>query len=257
MLILPAIDIRGGRCVRLFQGDYGRETVFGNDPAAMAERWLGEGAKALHLVDLDGARDGALTNCTAVLAILAKVRESGRAVLTEMGGGIRELASVETWLEAGVSRVVIGTAAVTNPELVTEASRCFPGRVWVGIDARGGKVAVRGWLEDTAVDAVTLAREMESRGAAGIIFTDIDRDGTGHGVAVESTARLAAALSIPVVASGGVDSLDDVRRLRAAESAGIEGVIVGRALYDGKVRLADLQSAGDCSPSVAPVSAAK
>lgn len=240
MLILPAIDIRGGRCVRLFQGDYGRETVFGDDPAAMAERWLAEGAAALHLVDLDGARDGASTNRAAVLAILAKVRESGREVVTELGGGIRDLAGVAAWMEAGLSRVVIGTAAVTHPELVGEASRRFPGRVWVGIDARGGKVAVKGWLEDTAVDAIELARDMESRGAAGIIFTDIDRDGTGHGVSVDSTARLAEALSIPVVASGGVDSLDDVRRLLAVEASGIEGVIVGRALYDGKVHLADL-----------------
>ncbi len=243
MLILPAIDIRAGRCVRLFQGDYARETIFGDDPAAMAERWLGQGARALHLVDLDGARDGASTNRAAVLAILAVVKASGRAVVTELGGGIRDLAGVENWLEAGLSRAVIGTAAVTNPELVSEASRRFPGRVWVGIDARGGKVAVKGWLEDTAVDAIALAREMESRGAGGIIFTDIDRDGTGHGVAVESTARLAAALSIPVVASGGVDSVDDVRRLRAVESSGIEGVIVGRALYDGKVCLADLLAA--------------
>lgn len=243
MLILPAIDIRGGRCVRLFQGDYARETVFGDDPAAMAERWLSQGAQALHLVDLDGARDGVSTNRDAVLAILATVKASGRDVTTELGGGIRDLAGVEGWLGAGLSRAIIGTAAVTDPELVTEAARRFPGRVWVGIDARGGKVAVKGWMEDTAVDAIALAREMEIRGAAGIIFTDIARDGTGGGVAAESTARLAEAISIPVVASGGVDSLDDVRRLQRVESAGIEGVIVGRALYDGKVTLPDLLAA--------------
>lgn len=247
MLILPAIDIRGGRCVRLLQGDYAKETVFGDDPAAMAERWLGDGASALHLVDLDGARDGASTNRAAVLAILAKVKESGRAVVTELGGGIRDLAGVQAWLDAGLSRAVIGTAAITDPDMVTEAARRFPGRVWVGIDARGGKVAVKGWLEDTAVDAIALAREMESRGAAGIIYTDIDRDGTGHGVSVESTARLAEALSIPVVASGGVHSVDDVRRLRAVESTGIEGVIVGRALYDAKVTLAELIAASGAS----------
>jgi len=247
VLILPAIDIRGGRCVRLLQGDYAKETVFGDDPAAMAERWLGDGASALHLVDLDGARDGASTNRAAVLAILAKVKESGRAVVTELGGGIRDLAGVQAWLDAGLSRAVIGTAAITDPDMVTEAARRFPGRVWVGIDARGGKVAVKGWLEDTAVDAIALAREMESRGAAGIIYTDIDRDGTGHGVSVESTARLAEALSIPVVASGGVHSVDDVRRLRAVESTGIEGVIVGRALYDAKVTLAELIAASGAS----------
>ncbi|MBI5504632.1 MAG: 1-(5-phosphoribosyl)-5-[(5-phosphoribosylamino)methylideneamino]imidazole-4-carboxamide isomerase [Deltaproteobacteria bacterium] len=249
MLILPAIDIRGGRCVRLFQGDYARETVFGDDPAAMAERWLAEGAQALHLVDLDGARDGASTNRAAVLAILARAKACGRPIVTELGGGIRDLAGVESWLEAGLSRAVIGTAAVTNPELVSEAARRFPARVWVGIDARGGKVAVKGWLENTAIDAIVLARDMQSRGAAGIIFTDIDRDGTGHGVAAESTARLAEALSIPVVASGGVDSLDDVSRLRAVAHCGVEGVIVGRALYDGKVRLSDLLATAGAEPS--------
>ena len=243
MLILPAIDIRGGRCVRLVQGDYARETVFADDPAAMAERWLGEGAAAIHIVDLDGARDGAATNRAAVEGILRVAAASGRAVLTELGGGIRDLAGIEGWLEAGLSRVIVGTAAVREPGLVSDAAARWPGRVWVGIDARGGKVAVQGWLETTGVDAIDLARDMQDRGAAGIVFTDIDRDGTGAGVSVESTARLAEALAIPVVASGGVHSTGDVARLRKVAASGIEGVIVGRALYDGAVTLAALLAA--------------
>jgi phosphoribosylformimino-5-aminoimidazole carboxamide ribotide isomerase len=235
VLILPAIDIRGGRCVRLVQGDYARETVFADDPTAMAARWIAEGAAAIHIVDLDGARDGRVTNREAVAGILAEAARAG--VLTELGGGIRDLAGVETWLEAGVGRVIIGTAAVRQPDLVGEAARRWPGRVWVGIDARSGKVAVEGWLETTGVDAVELARDMEARGAGGIVFTDIDRDGTGRGVSVESTARLADALAIPVVASGGVHSVDDVVRLRGVAARGIDGVIVGRALYDGAVAL--------------------
>lgn len=243
MLILPAIDIRGGRCVRLVQGDYDRETVFADDPAAMAERWLAEGAQAIHIVDLDGARDGSVTNRAAVEAILAAA--AGRGVVTELGGGIRDLAGIEAWLEAGLTRVIVGTAAVRNPDLVGEAARRWPGRVWVGIDARGGKVAVEGWLETTGVDAIELARDMERRGAGGIVFTDIDRDGTGQGVSVASTARLAAAIGIPVVASGGVHSAADVARLRGVAESGIEGVIVGRALYDGAVTLADLLAAAN------------
>lgn len=243
MLILPAIDIRGGRCVRLVQGDYARETVFADDPAAMAARWLADGAAAIHIVDLDGARDGVVTNRAAVDGILREAAGAGRHVVTELGGGIRDLAGIERWLEAGLTRVILGTAAVREPALVGDAARRWPGRVWVGIDARGGKVAVQGWLETTGVDAVELARDMEQRGAGGIVFTDIDRDGTGQGVSVESTARLADALSIPVVASGGVHSLADVERLKAVAARGIEGVIVGRALYDGAVTLPALLAA--------------
>lgn len=237
MLILPAIDIRGGRCVRLIQGDYDRETIFADDPAQMAKRWIAEGTSAIHIVDLDGARDGTVTNRDAVKAILAAAAAAGRKVLTELGGGIRDLAGIEGWLEAGLSRVIIGTAAVREPQLVSQAAARWPGRVWVGIDARGGKVAVQGWLETTAVDAIDLARDMQDRGAGGIVFTDIDRDGTGHGVSVEATAALAEALTIPVVASGGVHSVEDVTRLVAVAKSGIEGVIVGRALYDGAVTM--------------------
>jgi phosphoribosylformimino-5-aminoimidazole carboxamide ribotide isomerase len=243
VLILPAIDIRGGRCVRLVQGDYARETVFADDPAAMASRWLREGASAIHIVDLDGARDGAVANREAVAGILREAAASGRGIVTELGGGIRDLAGIEAWLEAGLTRVILGTAAVREPRLVSDAAARWPGRVWVGIDARGGKVAVQGWLETTGVDAVELARDMEARGAGGIVFTDIDRDGTGLGVSVESTARLADALTIPVVASGGVHSLEDVARLRKVERRGIQGVIVGRALYDGAVTLPALLAA--------------
>lgn len=243
MLILPAIDIRGGRCVRLVQGDYARETVFADDPAAMAARWLSEGSSAIHIVDLDGARDGTVTNRVAVEGILRETASSGRQVVTQLGGGIRDLAGIEGWLEAGLTRVILGTAAVREPQLVSDAAARWPGRVWVGIDARGGKVAVQGWLETTGIDSIELAKDMEQRGAGGIVFTDIDRDGTGEGVSVESTARLAQALSIPVVASGGVHSLDDVARLRKVERSGIQGVIVGRALYDGAVTLSALLAA--------------
>ena len=229
--------------MRLVQGDYGRETVFADDPAAMAARWIAEGASAIHIVDLDGARDGSVTNRAAVQGILREAAGAGRDVITELGGGIRDLAGLEGWLKAGLTRVILGTVAVREPGIVGEAARRWPGRVWVGIDARGGKVAVQGWMETTDVDAVELARDMEARGAAGIVFTDIDRDGTGKGVSVESTARLAASLSIPVVASGGVHSVDDVTRLRAVEANGIQGVIVGRALYDGAVTLPALLAA--------------
>ncbi|HYC55459.1 MAG TPA: 1-(5-phosphoribosyl)-5-[(5-phosphoribosylamino)methylideneamino]imidazole-4-carboxamide isomerase [Candidatus Binatia bacterium] len=245
MLILPAIDIRGGRCVRLLRGDYAQETVFGDDPGAMAQRWLEEGARAIHIVDLDGARDGTATNRAAVQSILTLIESFKAGTISELGGGIRTIADIERWLEIGLTRVIIGTAAVEQPQIVEEAARRFPCRVWVGIDARGGKVAIKGWLEDTAVEAAALAKQMESRGAAGIIFTDIDRDGTGKGVSVESTAALARSLSIPVIASGGVHSLDDVRRLREVEDSGISGVIVGRALYDGAVTLPDLLAAAD------------
>ncbi len=248
MLIIPAIDIRGGKCVRLLRGDYDRETVFGDDPAAMAGRWLAEGARALHIVDLDGARDPASDNATAVSAIIEAVadhcRASGRAVITELGGGIRDMVGVERWLGAGLNRVILGTAAVEKPELVTEACAAFPGRVWVGIDARDGKVAVSGWRSDSGVDATELAREVQARGAAGVIFTNIERDGTGLGVDHESTGRLAASLSIPVVASGGVNSIDDVRSLKSQRGE-IAGVIVGRALYDGAVTLPELTAAAE------------
>lgn len=249
MIIAPAIDIRGGRCVRLFQGDYHRETVFSDDPAAMAARWVREGGRVIHLVDLDGARSGRSDNRAAVEAIVAEVarlrRESGLddEVCLELGGGIRDLDAVEHWLGSGIDRVILGTVAVTEPKIVTRAAARFPGRVWVGIDARRGKVAVSGWTEGTAVEAAVLARDAQERGAGGIIYTDIDRDGTGNGVNVEATAELAESLTIPVYASGGVSSVDDIKRLATAGNRCISGVVVGRALYDGVVTLADMLAA--------------
>ncbi len=246
MIIVPAIDIRGGKCVRLVQGDYQRETVFGDDPAAMAVRWIKQGGRALHLVDLDGARSGKSGNRQAVEAILEAVAAAADQLglserpTVELGGGIRSVRGAGRWLRAGVDRVIFGTVAVTDPDMVEHACRRFPGSVWVGIDAREGRVAVEGWTETTGVAALDLAREMESRGAAGIIYTDIERDGTTGGINFEHTLEVASAVSIPVLASGGVRSTDDVRRLRKLEGRGVAGVIVGRALYEGAVTLGEL-----------------
>lgn len=249
MIVVPAIDIRGGKCVRLVQGDYSRETVFGEEPADMARRWMGEGARALHLVDLDGAKSGRRDNEPAVSGVLRAVAENaacgGVRPTTQLGGGIRDLASVKFWLAAGIDRVILGTAAVREPGLVDTAAKRFPGRVWVGIDARDGKVAVDGWTKTTEREAADLAVEMQARGAAGIIYTDISRDGTGKGVNVEATAAFADRLGIPVFASGGVHSRDDVVKLRAVRGKGVAGVVVGRALYDGTVTLADLVEAAN------------
>ncbi len=249
MDILPAIDIRGGKCVRLLRGDYTKETVFGDDPAAMAERWLNEGAEALHIVDLDGARDGVSTNRDAVERILATAAAArpngtgGAPFVTELGGGIRDLDGIDSWLTTALGRVILGTAAVADPELVSRATAKHGDRVWVGIDAREGRVAVAGWTETSELDAVAFARDVARRGAGGIIYTDIDRDGTGDGVNVEATARLAEAVDIPVIASGGVHTAADVGRLREVAASGITGVIVGRALYDGTTTLAELMEA--------------
>lgn len=243
MLVLPAIDIRAGRCVRLLRGDYEQETVFSDDPAAMAQRWIDEGARALHLVDLDGARGAGDDNQRAVEAILAVAAGAGDDFITELGGGIRDLVTVERWLAAGVGRVILGTVAVRDPDIVEQAARRWPGRVWVGIDARSGRVAVDGWINDGGRDALELAMAMQDAGVAGIVYTDIDRDGTGDGVNAEATARLARSVTVPVLASGGVHGVADVERLREVAGSGIEGVVVGRALYDGAVTLARLTEA--------------
>lgn len=244
MLIVPAIDIRDGKCVRLYKGDYSRETVFGDDPSAMARRWIREGATALHLVDLDGAKSGKSDNFRAVEAILTAVaEESSVPVQIDLGGGIRDEDGVSRWLDAGLHHVILGTAAVREPDLVSRCAARYPGAVWVGIDARGGEVAVSGWTEGSGVAAVDLARDVAERGAGGIVYTDIDRDGTGDGVNVTATEHLACEIDIPVYASGGVRSAADVERLRRAEEAGVVGVIVGRALYDGAVTLEALLEA--------------
>jgi phosphoribosylformimino-5-aminoimidazole carboxamide ribotide isomerase len=228
MLILPAIDLKDGRCVRLFQGEMDKETVYFDDPVAAAMHWLGEGAKFLHIVDLNGAVEGRPVHTKEVAAIC---RQPGLSV--ELGGGLRSIEAVEAALGLGVSRVVIGTAAYDNAEFLRTLCNRFPGKIVVGIDARQGKVAVKGWKETTSMDAVELAKRCEQDGASRIIYTDISRDGTSGGVNLDETRKIARAVEIPVIASGGVATLDDIRRLLELEKEGVEGVIVGRALYAG------------------------
>ncbi len=230
MIIFPAIDLKDGQCVRLVQGDMGRVTVFNDDPADQARRFAGAGFAWLHLVDLNGAVAGAPVNAGAVERVLAAVD-----LPVQLGGGIRDMATVEMWLDRGVRRVVLGTAALTDPELVRSACRRFPGRIVVGIDARDGMVATRGWTETSRTSALDLALRFEDAGVAAIVFTDIARDGALGGVNLDSTVDLAWALTTPVIASGGVADHDDLRAIRAERDAGIEGVICGRALYDGRI----------------------
>lgn len=231
MILYPAIDLKDGQCVRLLRGDMAQATVFGDDPAAQARSFAAAGCAWLHLVDLNGAFAGHRVNGTAVNAILAAV-----AIPCQLGGGIRDMAAVEHWLGRGVARVILGTAAVEDPDLVRAAARAFPGQVAVGIDARKGRVATRGWAEETEVDATDLARRFEDAGVAAIIYTDIDRDGAMGGPNVAATAALARAVSIPVIASGGVSSLDDLLALRDCGVA-LNGAISGRALYEGALDL--------------------
>ena len=230
MLLIPAIDLKDGHCVRLEQGDMSVSTSFGDDPAVMARRWLDAGARRLHLVDLNGAFAGRPVNGDAVEAILGAV-----TLPVQLGGGIRDLATVDFWLERGVRRVILGTVALTEPELVREACKRHPGRIVVGIDARDGMVAVEGWARTSEVRALDLALRFEDAGVAAIVYTDIDRDGALGGVNVEATADLAFALTTPVIASGGVASLADLKSLKEVEKTGVEGVICGRALYDGRL----------------------
>lgn len=232
MIILPAIDLKGGQCVRLEQGLMEKDTVYSDDPAAMARHWQDEGGEFLHLVDLDGAFAGVPKNREAIEAIVAAVD-----IPTELGGGIRDLETIEAYLKLGINRVILGTVAKENPELVAEACRRFPGQIVVGIDAKNGLVAVRGWAEVTEKKAIDLAREMESFGVAAIIYTDIARDGMMQGPNLEATAALAEAITIPVIASGGVSSLDDIRNLLQIEASGVEGVITGKAIYNGALNL--------------------
>lgn len=226
MLIIPAIDLKDGRCVRLFQGEMDQETVYFEDPVAAAKHWVGEGARFLHIVDLNGAVEGRPVHAKEVAAICAVP-----GISVELGGGLRSVDAVRAALDLGVSRVVIGTAAYDNAELLQNLCNKFPGKIVVGIDARQGKVAVKGWKETTAMEAVDLARRCEKAGAARIIYTDISRDGTREGVNLDETLKMARAVSIPIIASGGVANLDDIRKLLPLEKAGVEGVIVGKALY--------------------------
>ena len=233
MLIIPAIDLKDGRCVRLFQGEMDKETVYFEDPVDAAKRWLAEGASLIHIVDLNGAVEGRPVHTKEVAAIC---RLSGLSA--ELGGGLRSMEAVKAALDLGVSRVVIGTAAF-DADFLQDLCGRFPGKVVVGIDARQGRVAVKGWLETTSMNAVELAKRCESDGAARIIYTDISRDGTREGVNVDETLKIARAVKIPVIASGGVSTLDDVRKLLPLEKEGVEGVIVGRALYAGVFTIVD------------------
>jgi phosphoribosylformimino-5-aminoimidazole carboxamide ribotide isomerase len=230
LTLYPAIDLKDGACVRLVQGDMDRPTVFSDDPPGQARAFAAMGFRWLHVVDLNGAFAGHAVNGEAVSGILA-----AGGLKVQLGGGIRDLAAIERWLEAGVTRVILGTVAQRDPALVREACRLYPGQVAVGIDARGGMVAVDGWAEVTETRAVDLALAYEDAGAAAIIYTDIERDGAMSGMNVDATAALAEAVTTPVIASGGVTSLADLEALKAVAASGIEGVISGRALYDGRL----------------------
>lgn len=233
MILYPAIDIKDGQVVRLLRGEMEHATVFGDDPAAQARRFAEQGFTWLHLVDLNGAVEGKPVNASVVEAILAAIK-----LPVQLGGGIRDLATIDAWLSKGVSRVVLGTVALKEPQLVREACKLYPGRIAVGIDARDGYVAVAGWMEASSVKALDLALQFEDAGVSAIIYTDINRDGAMGGVNMETTVDLAYALTTPLIASGGVASIADLEALKAQEAAGINGVIVGRALYDGRIDVA-------------------
>lgn len=232
MIIIPAVDIKDGRCVRLLQGRKDAETVFSDDPAAMAAKWAGDGAQLIHVIDLDGAFEKAPRNFQSIKKILAMV-----AVPIQVGGGIRDEKTIKMYLDAGVDRVIFGTEAIRNPKLVARACKAFPGRIVVGIDARDGLVAIEGWTQTTRTKAVDLARRFEDSGVAAINFTDIHRDGMQSGPNIAETRRLAESVSIPVVASGGVSSMKDIENLLPLKKVGVEGVITGKALYTGTLNL--------------------
>jgi phosphoribosylformimino-5-aminoimidazole carboxamide ribotide isomerase len=232
MLIVPAIDLKGGKCVRLLRGEMDAETVYGDDPVAVGQRWVSEGAEYLHVVDLDGAVSGHAVNGTAIAALCQTL-----PIPIEVGGGVRSSERAAELLERGADRAIFGTAALADPDVVRAACERFPGRIAVGIDARDGRVAVQGWTKTSTTSAIDLARRAEDFGACRIIYTDISRDGTQQGVNVAATVAIAEAVEIPVTASGGVGSLADIEALMAAGAPGIDAVIVGRALYTGAVHL--------------------
>ena len=232
MEIIPAVDIKAGRCVRLLQGRKDSETVFSDDPAAMADRWASDGARLIHVVDLDGAFEKRPRNVQAIKDIVGKI-----GVPIQLGGGIRTMEAIDMYLDVGVARVILGTEAVENPDLVRAACSRYPGRIVVGIDARDGMVATQGWTETTKRRAVDVAKSFEGYGVAAVVFTDIRRDGMQRGVNIEATKQLAEAVSISVIASGGVSTLDDIEQLLPLEASGVEGVITGRALYTGALDL--------------------
>ncbi len=242
MLIIPAIDLKDGHCVRLKQGEMASATVFSQDPAAMARRWLDAGARRLHLVDLNGAFAGKPVNEAAIKAIIDEVDDE---IPVQLGGGIRDLDTIERYLDDGISYVIIGSAAVKNPGFLHDACNAFPGHIIVGLDAKDGKVAVEGWSKVTHHEVIDLAKKFQDYGVEAVIYTDIGRDGMMSGVNVEATVKLAQALSIPVIASGGISSLDDVRKLCAVADEGIVGAITGRAIYEGSLDFAAAQRLAD------------
>ena len=230
MILFPAIDLKDGRCVRLKRGEMESATIFNDDPAAQARAFAEAGFEWLHCVDLNGAFEGRSANSEAVKAIRAAI-----SLPIQLGGGIRDMKGVEAWLAAGITRVILGTAALTNPAFVKEAARAFPGRIVVGADAKGGRIATQGWAETSELTPVELGKRFEAAGVAALLFTDVDRDGLLQGVNVQATATLARAISIPVIASGGVSGLEDIEALLAAHEPNIAGVVIGRALYDGRI----------------------
>jgi phosphoribosylformimino-5-aminoimidazole carboxamide ribotide isomerase len=231
MILYPAIDLKDGACVRLFKGDMAAATVYSNEPSAQARRFEAAGFEYLHVVDLNGAISGVSQNRAAVEAILKSVR-----MPVQLGGGIRDRADIDHWLEAGISRVILGTAALRDPELVKEAARAYPGKIAVGIDANKGMVVVEGWVKSSKMKAVDLAKLFEDAGIAAIIYTDIARDGTLEGPNIEETVAIAQSVSIPVILSGGISTLADLKAIKAVESSGIEGIIIGRALYENTIQ---------------------
>jgi phosphoribosylformimino-5-aminoimidazole carboxamide ribotide isomerase len=242
MLLIPAIDLKDGRCVRLRQGDMNQTTTFAEDPADMARRWVDAGARRLHLVDLNGAFAGKPVNEAAIKAILAEV---GDEIPVQLGGGIRDLDTIERYLDDGLSFIIIGTAAVKNPGFLHDACSAFGGHIIVGLDAKDGKVATDGWSKLTGHEVVDLAQKFQDYGVEGVIYTDIGRDGMLTGINIDATVKLARALTIPVIASGGLSNLADIEKLCAVEAEGIEGVICGRAIYNGDLDFVAAQKRAD------------
>ena len=242
MLLIPAIDLKDGHCVRLKQGDMNASTTFGEDPAQMARRWVDAGARRLHLVDLNGAFAGKPVNEAAIKAILAEV---GEEIPVQLGGGIRDLDTIERYLDDGLSYIIIGTAAVKNPGFLRDACSAIGGHIIVGLDAKDGKVATDGWSKLTGHEVIDLAKKFEDYGVEGVIYTDIGRDGMLSGINVDATVKLAQALSIPVIASGGLSNLADIDKLCAVENEGVEGVICGRAIYSGDLNFEQAQRRAD------------
>jgi phosphoribosylformimino-5-aminoimidazole carboxamide ribotide isomerase len=242
MLLIPAIDLKDGQCVRLKQGDMDQSTVFGEDPAAMARNWVSKGARRLHLVDLNGAFAGKPRNGDAIKSILAEV---GSEIPVQLGGGIRDLDTIERYLDAGLRYVIIGTAAVKNPGFLQDACTAFPGHIIVGLDAKDGKVATDGWSKLTGHEVADLGKKFEDYGVESIIYTDIGRDGMLSGINIDATVKLAQALTIPVIASGGLSNLEDIRQLCSVEDEGVQGVICGRSIYSGDLDFAAGQQLAD------------